>query len=138
MRDKKVSFSIDLNGKNMLIAYLLWWFLGWAGGHRFYLGKVKTAMLQLFLFISAIVLYFVIIGYLFIFIWFIWWILDAYFIFKIVQEENIKQGVINSAISVSKSGSLADELDQLEKLHALYEKGALTKQQYEERKSTLL
>ncbi len=137
MRDKKISFSIDLNGKNILIAYLFWWFLGWAGAHRFYLGRVKTAMLQLFLFVSAIVLYFVIIGYFLIFIWFIWWILDAYYIFKIVQEENIKRGVINSAISVSKSGSMAEELDQLEKLHSLYEKGALTKEEYEERKSTL-
>ncbi len=34
--------------KNRLIALLLCLFLGWAGGHRFYVNKVGTGILMLF------------------------------------------------------------------------------------------
>ena len=33
--------------KSKLIAYLLWFFLGWAGIHRFYVGKVVSGILYL-------------------------------------------------------------------------------------------
>jgi TM2 domain-containing membrane protein YozV len=34
--------------KNRLVALLLCMFLGWAGGHRFYVNKVGTGLLMLF------------------------------------------------------------------------------------------
>jgi TM2 domain-containing membrane protein YozV len=34
--------------KNRLVALLLCLFLGWAGGHRFYVNKVGTGILMLF------------------------------------------------------------------------------------------
>ncbi|VAW57747.1 hypothetical protein MNBD_GAMMA07-281 [hydrothermal vent metagenome] len=138
MQAQKVSVNISLQGKNLFIAYLLWWFLGWAGVHRYYLGRIKTGIAQLLLLIIGSIMAFFVIGYALVFAWFIWWALDAYFTYKMVQEENVKLGVVNSTFSFSKSGSLSNELDELEKLHALYEKGALTKEQYEERKSALL
>ena len=55
-----------------------------------------------------------------------------------VVEENEKLGVEVSSVSFSKSGSVPSDIDQLEKLHALYEKGVITKEQYEAKKSTLL
>ncbi len=36
------------SGKNRLIALLLCMFLGWAGGHRFYVNKVGTGIAMLF------------------------------------------------------------------------------------------
>jgi len=138
MQGKKVSVNIHLQGKNILIAYLLWWFLGWAGAHRLYLGRIRTGLAQLLLVVIGMITFYFVIGYLLMITWLIWWLLDVYFTYKIVQEENQKLGVVNSTLSVSKSGSLEDELDQLEKLHRLYEKGALTKEQYEERKAQLL
>lgn len=34
--------------KTKVAAYLLWWFLGLVGGHKFYLGKVGMGFLYLF------------------------------------------------------------------------------------------
>ena len=36
--------------KSKLVAYLLWFFLGWAGIHRFYVGKVVSGILYLLTF----------------------------------------------------------------------------------------
>lgn len=33
--------------KSKTVAYLLWFFLGWAGFHRFYVGKIFTGILYL-------------------------------------------------------------------------------------------
>jgi TM2 domain-containing membrane protein YozV len=34
--------------KKRLVAFLLCFFLGWLGAHRFYVGKTGTAILQIF------------------------------------------------------------------------------------------
>lgn len=36
--------------KSKGIAYLLWFFLGWAGIHRFYVGKIVSGIIYLFTF----------------------------------------------------------------------------------------
>jgi TM2 domain-containing membrane protein YozV len=38
----------EVSKKNRLVALLLCIFLGWAGGHRFYVNKVGTGILMLF------------------------------------------------------------------------------------------
>jgi len=38
----------EVSGKNRSIALLLCFFLGWAGGHRFYTNKVGTGLMMLF------------------------------------------------------------------------------------------
>jgi len=62
--------------KSMLVAYLLWFFLGWLGFHRFYLGKPGSAILQ-------IVLIFLAVGW-------IWWLLDAFLVQGIVNQKNLE------------------------------------------------
>ena len=138
MAEQNYTVKMNMEGKNIIVAYLLWWFLGWAGVHRFYLGRVKSGIAQLLLVLIGGATWIILIGYLFIMAWFIWWLLDAFFTYKMVEEENEKRGLSSSSISFSKSGDMHSELEQLEKLHALYEKGALTREQYEEKKSRLI
>ena len=57
---------------NVAVAYLLWFFLGWVSGHRFYLGRWKTALLQ-------ILLFFVAIG-------FVWLLIDLFLIPGMVRD----------------------------------------------------
>jgi TM2 domain-containing membrane protein YozV len=138
MDEQTTSIQVNLTGKNVVVAYLLWWFLGWAGVHRLYLGRVKTGLAQLILFAMGVVTAILLIGYIFLAVWGVWWLLDAFFTYKIVAEENERLGVVASTFSVSKSGGIHNDLDQLEKLHALYEKGALTKDEYEAKKAAYL
>jgi len=138
MKDQTVSIKMNVEGKNIVIAYLLWWFLGWAGVHRFYLGRVKSGIMQLLLFVLGWVTAVFVIGYVFILVWFIWWALDAYFTYRIVAKENKKLGVNSSTFSISKVAEIEDELVQLDKLHTLFEKGVLTKEQYELRKEKMM
>ena len=138
MVEQTFSVKMRMEGKSIVVAYLLWWFLGMFGGHRFYLGRPKTAIAQLLLFSVGALTAFVIFGWVLLFTWFVWWALDVYFTYQIVVEENKKQGVTDSSFSLVKDNGVENELDQLEKLHALYEKGGITKEQYEAKKSTLL
>ena len=138
MGEQNVSIRMNMEGKNMLVAYLLWWFLGWAGIHRLYLGRFKSGITQLLLFVLGWATVILVIGYLLVTIWFIWWALDAYFTYKIVLEENANLGINGSALSLTKSGSVYNELDQIEKLHALLEKGAITREQFEQKRAMLL
>jgi TM2 domain-containing membrane protein YozV len=54
-------------------AYLLWFFLGWVSGHRFYLGRPGTAILQ-------ILSYFILIGFL-------WLLIDAFLIPGMIRDK---------------------------------------------------
>lgn len=62
--------------KSMLVAYLLWFFLGWLSFHRFYLGKPGTAVLQIILIWLAV-------GW-------VWWLLDAFLVQNIVNRKNLE------------------------------------------------
>jgi len=65
-------------GKSMFVAYVLWYFLGMFGGHRFYMKKTGSAVAQLILTITLI-------GVL---VTFIWWIVDAFLVHKWVKDYN--------------------------------------------------
>lgn len=70
--------EVKSNGKNMLVAYVLWYFLGMVGGHRFYMGNTGSAVAQLILSISIIGLV----------VTSIWWIVDAFLLHNKVKEHN--------------------------------------------------
>lgn len=57
-------------------AYVLWILTGLVSGHRFYLNRPGTALLQ-------IASYFVFIG-------FVWWIVDGFLIPGMIQQHNAK------------------------------------------------
>ncbi|MEM9754759.1 MAG: TM2 domain-containing protein [Pseudomonadota bacterium] len=74
--------------KNPVVAYLLWFFLGGFGAHRFYLGKIGSAVGQLILFWLGIVLLFVfLIGIALLIAFTVWWIVDAFLIPGIIEED---------------------------------------------------
>jgi TM2 domain-containing membrane protein YozV len=69
-----IETRVSNDGKNVLVAYLLWFFLGVFSAHRFYLGRPGTAILQ-------ILSYFILVG-------FVWWVIDFFLIPGMVREEN--------------------------------------------------
>lgn len=70
--------EVKNQGKNMVVAYILWYFLGLFGGHRFYMGRTGTAVTQLILSITVIGLIATC----------IWWIVDAFLVHTWVKQYN--------------------------------------------------
>ena len=138
MSDQSVTVNVNTQGKNIIFAYALWFFLGYFGIHRFYLEKPGTGLAQLLLNVVGFITAFFGVGFFLIAIWFVWWALDAYYVQKYVSENNASKGINNSSITVNKSGDISNELDQLEKLHSLKEKGILSEEEYNSRKEQLL
>ena len=68
-------------GPSTGVAYLLWFFLWFVSGHRFYLGRPGTAILQ-------ILSYFILVG-------FIWVLIDAFLIPDMIRNKrnDIRQQV---------------------------------------------
>ena len=84
-----VEQRVSNDGSNAGLAYLLWFFLWFVSGHRFYLGRPGTAFLQ-------ILSYFILIG-------FVWVLIDAFLIPAMVQERNdaIRRRVMGELIGRS-------------------------------------
>lgn len=138
MSKKSQSLSFSGEGKNIVIAYGLWFFLGGFGIHRFYLGKVGTGLVQLGLLAFGFATSFILIGLIPLLVLAVWWVLDAYFVYKYVEEANRAAPGGHSTLSVVTVEKREDDLDQLQKLHDLHKSGALTKAEYQSRKKKLL
>ncbi|PTV94858.1 TM2 domain-containing protein [Rhodobacter aestuarii] len=65
------------DGPSTLVAYLLWFFLGFFGVHRFYLGRWFSGLMQLVLFGIGSALTFILVGYIPLALVGLWWALDA-------------------------------------------------------------
>lgn len=82
----------DIEKKSLLVAYVLWAFLGYVGAHRFYLGRPLSGLVMLALSTIILVLSVVSFGFLS-FLWFIvalWWLVDALLIPGIVAGRNAR------------------------------------------------
>jgi len=66
--------------KAPVVAYLLWFFLGGFGAHRFYMGRVGSGIGMLALCLASAVLSVVGIGLLGYLALMVWWIVDAFLI----------------------------------------------------------
>ncbi len=76
------------NAKSMGIAYVLWFFLGTLGGHRFYASKTGSAVTQLLLTILGWATVALGVGFLFLIVVGIWVLVDAFLIPGWIRSHN--------------------------------------------------
>lgn len=83
--DVRTQMVFEATKKSTGAAYLLWFFLGGFGAHRFYLGQTGTAIAQLLLLLLGWLPLFagwVVLG--------LWLFIDLFLIPGIIQTENMK------------------------------------------------
>lgn len=78
----------DASKKSTGIAYLLWFFLGGFGVHRFYLGRVGSGVTMAILFVLSCVTTFILIGFFGLGLIGLWWLVDAFLIPGIATRFN--------------------------------------------------
>jgi TM2 domain-containing membrane protein YozV len=72
-----IEIRTDEETKAPFQAYVLWFFLGWLGAHRFYAGRGKSGLAMVLLTCSVI-------GFP---ISFLWWLADSVLLGGILQED---------------------------------------------------
>jgi TM2 domain-containing membrane protein YozV len=72
-----IELRTDREAKDPFPAYALWFFLGWLGAHRFFIGETKTGLAMLILTLSMV-------GFP---ITFVWWLTDAIRLCGLLQEK---------------------------------------------------
>ncbi|MCS0495864.1 TM2 domain-containing protein [Ancylobacter mangrovi] len=70
----------EANKKSLGVAYVLWFFLGGVGGHRFYSGRTGSAVAQLLLTVAGVILAAAGVGLVLLAIVGIWVLVDAFLI----------------------------------------------------------
>ncbi|MDA3080065.1 MULTISPECIES: SHOCT domain-containing protein [unclassified Campylobacter] len=126
--------------RNNYIAYGLW-FLGGllglvglpigGGLHRIYCGKFISGFAQIALYwLGAFTVWFLV-GFVFLLFWGIWWLVDLFFIGLWVED-------LNGDVSETKDADYAEKIRSVEALYELYQKGAISKEEYEVRKDILM
>jgi TM2 domain-containing membrane protein YozV len=80
----------DANRKSVGVAYLLWFFLGGFGAHRFYLGHIVSGAIQLMLFVLGWMTVWIIIGAVPLTVIGIWWLVDAFLIPGMARGHNLE------------------------------------------------
>ena len=138
-------FSVGTTGKNMLVAYLFWWFLGSVGAHRFYLNRSGSAIVMIILACLGFVTFFI--------AWIplgLWWLIDGYFVYKYVTEANAATNTPSLGFSLMTNkqspsdqaetdiGVKNQKLEALERLAKLNESGAITDAEFAAEKRKLL
>ncbi|MFQ6063168.1 MAG: TM2 domain-containing protein [Methanosarcinales archaeon] len=88
MSEASKMMQYEANKKSAGIAYLLWFFFGMLGAHRFYLKKTGTAVTILLLTIFSTVLMIVGIGFFMIIIPAIWVFIDLFLIPGMARKYN--------------------------------------------------
>ncbi|MBQ2430497.1 MAG: SHOCT domain-containing protein [Campylobacter sp.] len=126
--------------RNNYIAYGLW-FLGGllglvglpigGGSHRIYCGKFISGFAQIALYWLGYFTVWFLVGFVFLLFWGIWWLVDLFFIGLWVED-------LNGDVSETKDADYAEKIRSVEALYELYQKGAISKEEYEARKDILM
>ena len=100
MSDVDQMMHYDANKKSVGVAYLLWFFVGLFGAHRFYLDEKGTGAAMLAITLVSLVLMFAFIGFFTIFITIIWDFVDLFLIPGMTREYNnalaLRLGVLST------------------------------------------
>jgi TM2 domain-containing membrane protein YozV len=87
--DARAMMLFEANRKSMAVSYILWFFVGVFGGHRFYNGRTGTAVTQLVMWIFGALLVSVFgLGLLLLIPLGLWLLLDAFLIPGWVNDHN--------------------------------------------------
>ena len=90
MDDAQKLMLYDASKKSVLVAYLLWSFLGSVGAHRFYAGKTRSAVVMLLLFLVSWPLTLILVGFVTFAIAGLWWLIDAFLIPGMIEDYNLR------------------------------------------------
>jgi TM2 domain-containing membrane protein YozV len=90
MSDAALMMQYDASKKSTGIAYLLWFFLGMLGVHRFYLGQTGTGIAILAITLGSFILMAVAIGFVTIAISGIWVLVDLFLIPGMARKHNLE------------------------------------------------
>ena len=88
MSDSATLMQYDANKKSVGAAYVLWFFLGGFGAHRFYLGETGTGAAILAITVVSLLLMLAAIGFFTIWISIIWVFIDLFLIPGITRKYN--------------------------------------------------
>jgi TM2 domain-containing membrane protein YozV len=88
--DARAMMRYDAEKKSLIVAYLLWFFLGYGGVHRMYLGRWISGLLMLLIFGVSTLLSLVYIGFVGLGFIFLWWLLDALLTAAMVRGHNAR------------------------------------------------
>ncbi|NGP18131.1 TM2 domain-containing protein [Devosia aurantiaca] len=90
MTNDRAAVQYDIEKKSLLVAYVLWLFLGYVGAHRFYLGRPLSGLIMLGFSGVVLLLSFLSFGLLG-FLWALvglWWLIDALLIPVMAASRN--------------------------------------------------
>ena len=133
--DTQAMMAFQNNKKSTGLAYVLWFFLGSLGAHRFYLGRTGSAVGMLVLFILGWMTVWALgLGLIFLIPLGIWLLVDIFLIPGMVTQQNdrlINQLSANSAPKMS-------AVDELARYAALRDSGAISSDEYESQKRRIM
>jgi TM2 domain-containing membrane protein YozV len=94
MSDTAAMMHYDANKRSVLVAYVLWFFLGWFAVHRFYAGRITSGLAMLAISLISWAMTVIAIGYVGLFVIGIWLLADVFLIPGMIRSYN--RGIIAS------------------------------------------
>jgi TM2 domain-containing membrane protein YozV len=132
--DTQAMMAFESQKKSTGVAYLLWFFVGQFGAHRFYLGSTGLAVGQLVLGLLGWATAVFLVGFFLLVPLWIWLFVDLFLIPGIAQEKNSRlMDQLNVGVTPR-----ATSAEELAKYAALKDSGALTDEEYETQKRRIL
>ncbi len=135
--DTQALMAFETSKKSTGVAYLLWFFLGGVGGHRFYFGRTGSAIGMIALTVVGWATIAVGIGFAFLAALGVWLLVDLFLIPGIIAEHNASLMARLNRTSTPTPAPIS-AVDELAKFAALKQQGAITEEEFEAQKRRLI